>query len=130
MRDQDNVAIVRLWCKECDREFGGCGGDHSKQAINNLFTNFKKSHLMSNLHVKNWCRRKDITFDSHPQSMATKGKPIILTVADHRNVVVGIKSFDTINEPFLLSDWPFALVGDPKALELKSFWYKVSVYIV
>ena len=82
---------------------------------------------MSNLHVKNWCHRKGIAFDSHPQSAATKSKPVILTVADHRNLVVeGIKSLDNINKPFSLSDLPFALVGDPEALELKSFWYKVK----
>ena len=42
---------------------------------------------MSNLHVKNWYRRRDIAFDSHPQFVATKSKLVILMLVDHQNLV-------------------------------------------
>jgi hypothetical protein len=66
--DNNNVGIVKLQCGECQKDFGGSSGDHSKSTIHNLFANFKKSHIMSNVHIRNWCRRKGIPWTEHPQS--------------------------------------------------------------
>jgi hypothetical protein len=49
--DQNDIVIVKLWSRERCKEFGGVSGDHSKSSINNLFGNFKKSHIMSFVHV-------------------------------------------------------------------------------
>jgi hypothetical protein len=43
--DLNDVAVVKLFCGECNKDFGGTNGDHSKSAIHNLFANFKKSHI-------------------------------------------------------------------------------------
>jgi len=51
--DQNGRCIVKFWCGKCCKEFGGVSGDHSKFFINNLFGNFKKSHIMSFVHVQN-----------------------------------------------------------------------------
>jgi hypothetical protein len=73
--DNNNVGVVKLQCGECQKDFGGGSGDHSKSTIHNLFSNFKKSHIMSNAHIRNWCRRKGIPWIEHPQFSVQKGKP-------------------------------------------------------
>ena len=39
--DLIGVPVVKILCGECQKEFGGTAGDHSKTAIHNLFANFK-----------------------------------------------------------------------------------------
>jgi hypothetical protein len=39
------VAVVKIHCGECDKDFGGSGGDHNSHAMSNLFANFRKHHL-------------------------------------------------------------------------------------
>ncbi len=51
--DQNDIVIVKLSSREHCKEFGGVSDDHSKSSINNLFGNFKKSHIMSFVHVRN-----------------------------------------------------------------------------
>lgn len=58
--DQNGVAVVKLWCEECKKSIGGDSGDHTKAGVTNLFSNFKKSHIMSVGHAKNYCRCKGI----------------------------------------------------------------------
>ena len=43
--DLNGILVVKVYCGECDKDFGGTSGDHSKNTIHNLFTNFKKSHI-------------------------------------------------------------------------------------
>ena len=50
--DQNGVPIVKLWCKECKKPFGGDSRDRTKTGVTNLFSNFKKSHIMSVGHAK------------------------------------------------------------------------------
>jgi hypothetical protein len=52
--DLNGVLVVKLSCEECNKDFGGINGDHSKTANPNLCANFKKSHMMSTLHIKSW----------------------------------------------------------------------------
>ena len=66
--DNNKVGIVKLQCRECQKDFGGGSGDHNKSTIHNLFANFKKSHIMSNADIRNWCCRKEIPWIEHPQS--------------------------------------------------------------
>ncbi len=122
----NGISIAKLWYGECCKEFGGISGDHNKSFINNLFGNFKKSHIMSFVHVRNWCRKKGVDFCTHLQSIVPKGKTILLTNDDHKKAVTeGIGIIEFVNAPFAADEQPFVLVGDPKSLELKSFWYKV-----
>lgn len=58
--DKDGAAIVKLHCVECDMDFGGGSSDHNKSLVSNLFSNFMKSHIKSNRHIRNWCKRKGV----------------------------------------------------------------------
>jgi hypothetical protein len=124
--DQNVRCIVKFWCGKCCKEFEGVNGDHSKFFINNLFGNFKKSHIMSFVHVQNWCQRKGVNFFVHPQFVVPKGETILLTNEDHKRVVIeGIRIIKFINAPFAIDEKPFILVGDLESSKLKSFWYKI-----
>jgi hypothetical protein len=120
---------VKLWYGERCKEFGGICADHNKSFINNLFGNFKKNHIIFFVHVRNWCRKKGVGFSTHLQSIVPKRKTILLTNDDHKKAVIeGIGIIEFVNAPFVANEQPFVLDGDPKSLELKSFWYKV-IYI-
>ena len=67
--DQNGVPIVKLWCEESKKPFGGDSRDRTKNGVTNLFSNFKKSHLMSVGHAKNYCRRKGIEWKEYPQEI-------------------------------------------------------------
>ena len=72
-------------------------------------------------HIKKWCTRKGVDFLNHLQSMVAKGKPVILTIADHKKLVSGgLETLKIVNNS--IDNKPFVLVGDP---EVKSFWFKV-----
>jgi hypothetical protein len=45
--NSNNVGVVKLHCVECNKDSGGSNGDHSKTTVNNLFANFRKSHILS-----------------------------------------------------------------------------------
>ena len=51
--DQDGVAVVKLFCRECRSLIGGNTGKHNKNIVSNLFSNFRKSHLISTGHIRN-----------------------------------------------------------------------------
>jgi hypothetical protein len=82
--DHHGVVVVKIFCRECKREIGGIGLDDSRSAVQNLFSNFKKSHLHSALHIKQWCKKRRILYNDHPKKDGKSSKPIILTPADHR----------------------------------------------
>jgi hypothetical protein len=124
--DHNGIGVVKVHCGECRRDFGSMTGVHSRTTIHNLFANFKKSHLMSTIHVQNWCHWKDVPFTDHPQSAAPKEKLMILTIANHKKLVQeGIKIMDTLNNKILCEKKPFAVIGDMESGDLKSFWFKV-----
>jgi hypothetical protein len=124
--DSNGVAVVKLWCGECSKEFGGASGDHTKSAVYNLFMNFKKSHLLTTLHIRAYCRRKGINFDDHPQSAASKGKAVVMTAADHKRAVVeGMQTLEDLNAARVDEDGPFVLVGNPEDEDMKCWWFKV-----
>lgn len=50
--NEHGVVIVKIHCKECNKDIGGIGGEHSRSMIQNLFAIFKKSHLHCTLHIK------------------------------------------------------------------------------
>jgi hypothetical protein len=125
--DQNEVAVVKLHCRECGKDFGSAVGDHSKGAVHNLFTNFKKSHVVSISYIKNWCRCKGVRFEDHPQSQATRGKPVVLTLADHKHLVLkGIEIMDAVNASVGEDQKPFMVIGDLESDELQSFLFRVK----
>ena len=95
--------------------------------MTNLFTNFSKKHIMSQMHVKNWCRRKGIPFECMPVTRGKSSKLLVLTNSDHHNLVAqGVSILSTFNSTFPEGCHPFVLVDDPEAQDLPSFWYKVQ----
>ena len=63
--DLNGSGVVKLWCVECMKDCGGGSKDHSKSQIDNLFNNFRRSHIMNLVHVQNYCAGKNINFDDH-----------------------------------------------------------------
>ena len=119
------LAVVKIYCGECKREIGVTGCDHSRIAVQNLFSNFKKSHLHSALHIKQWCRKRGLVYSDHPKE-GKSSKPIILTLADHRRLVEeGVSILQSVNDLISSNDPPFVIVGDVGVPQLKSFWFKV-----
>jgi hypothetical protein len=124
--DNNNIGVVKLQCGECQKDFGGGSGDHSKSTIHNLFVNFKKPHIMSNAHIRNWYRRKGIPWTELPQSSVQKGKTLILTAEDYKQAVEdGLAILDMVNRDICAEGGPFVAIGDPKGNSIKSFWHKI-----
>jgi hypothetical protein len=124
LRSWDEVVVVKLYCGECKKGFGGEIGDHSKQAIHNLFNNFKVSHVTSTLHAKAYCKRKGVSYDNHPQDKARKA--IVLTAMDYKALVEeGIGIIGSVNDSITSSNGTFVSIGDVHTEHMKSFWFKV-----
>ena len=85
--DLNGSGIVKLWCAECKKDCRGDAKDHTKSQIDNLFNNFRRSHIVSTGHVRNYCAAHNINFDDHPQSQAKKGKTVTLTSEDHKDLI-------------------------------------------
>jgi hypothetical protein len=65
-----------LW--RMQKRFRCNSGDHSKGSIYNLLNNFKKSHIVSTLHIRAWCKKRGgVTYEDHPQTKTEKA--IVLT---------------------------------------------------
>jgi hypothetical protein len=121
--DHNGVGVVKVFYTECSKFFGGSNGDHSGPAINNLFNNFRKSHTMSNAHVRAWCRRKGVDFYDHPQSAACRGKTVEMTLEDYkRKVRKGYEILADVNSSATSKKQPFVVLGNT---EDHSFFYKI-----
>ena len=83
-------AVIIVYCMECKKDFGGTDGQHTKDLISNLFSNFRKSHIMSNQHIRSWCFRIGVDWCNHPQSIAKGKNAIILTYThpSHNSLVL------------------------------------------
>ena len=75
--DMNGNGVVKLWCGECQKDCGGGNKDHSKAHIDNLFNNFKGSHIVSTTHVQSFCFISitskfmyDVKFDARYGSMS------------------------------------------------------------
>ena len=64
--DHNGVGILKLCYGECNVDFRSLSGDHTKATIHNLFNNFKKSHIMSDCHIRSWCKNKGVRYEDHP----------------------------------------------------------------
>lgn len=63
--DLNGCGVVKLWCTECKKDSRRGGTDHMKVQIENLFNNFRRSHIINVAHVKNYCVAKNVNFDNH-----------------------------------------------------------------
>lgn len=124
--NHEGMGVVKNFYAECKKDFGGMIGDHKANNVQNLFANFKKSHLMCNGHVQNWCRRKGTRFAEHLYS-ALREKPVAMTAEDHRHAVhEGLKIMMDANGDEGLAQPSFEVVGDLDNVELKSIWFRVK----
>jgi hypothetical protein len=120
--DVNDIGVVKVHCAECGKDFGSSTGDHSKLAIHNLFMNFKKSHLMSVVHIRNWCWRKGIRFEDHLQSQGGKDKTVVLTSVDHKCLVLErIEILNALNEDIGEEKKTFDVIRDLNSEEVRSF---------
>ena len=126
--DHNGVGILKLYCGECSVDFGGRSGDHTKAMIHNLFNNFKNSHIMSERHIRAWCKNKGVWYKDHPMSEpSVKGKGLIMSPEDHnRAILEGLAIMEAANAEVGLSKEPFKVLGDPIVQGLRSFYVKVK----
>lgn len=123
--------IGKLYCAECNNDFGSKSGDHSTTTINNVFAKVKESCIMSNMHINCWCRRKCINFYDHPQCMATKGKHVVLTTLDHKATMTeGLAIMHKVSTSIYPIEGPFVAISDLKDFEVKSLWFKANARFV
>jgi hypothetical protein len=113
--DANGIGIVKIHCGECQKDFGGNTGDHTNHTINNLFANFSKHHLRTNAHIKSYCLRKGISWFNHPQSVAARGKHVMMTNSDHERAIE--EGTEIVEEVNAIADEvnghkPFVVVGD------------------
>ena len=72
--DKNGVAIVKLHCLKCGKDYGGSYEKYSKDAVSNLFNNFKNSHVVTEGHIRQYCRKKDIPYEPPWGATSSKGK--------------------------------------------------------
>jgi hypothetical protein len=49
--DSNGLGIIKIYCAECMKDFGGNTSSYSNHSINNLFNNFRKHHMHTNAHI-------------------------------------------------------------------------------
>jgi hypothetical protein len=128
--DSARVAVVKIHCEECDKDFGGNGGDHSSHTMRNLFANFRKHHLHTQAHLRSFYRQHNLEYSDHLQSGAPKGQALVITKAEHEKLVEeGIEIVEEVNStlPKVDEKIVFYVMGDTKAegLKFRSYWFKV-----
>jgi hypothetical protein len=103
--DSARVVVVKIHCGECDKDFGGSGGDHSNHAMSNLFANFRKHHLHTQAHLRSFCRWYNLEYNDHPQSGTPKGQALVITKVEHEKLVEeGIEIVEEVNNTLLEVD--------------------------
>ena len=64
--DENDVTIVKIHCGKCVKDFGSTARDYNSHAISNFFMNFRKTHLHTTLHIRNFCQRQGLPYTDHP----------------------------------------------------------------
>jgi len=109
---------------ECAKDCGGSSDKHSKEAVSKLFNNFKNIHILTDAHIRQYCRKKNIPYE--PQQAAAKGKSTLtMTPIDPKELVdEGLKVIEMVNKDCQAKRATFATVGDVHAPGLKSYWFQ------
>lgn len=125
--DLNGAGVVKLWCGECKKDCGGGSKDHTKAQIDNLFNNFKRSHIISIAHVRNFCAAKNVNFDDHPQSEAKNGRSLTLTPHDHKRMInEGVQIVEDVNSSLPDDHKKFTILGNLTADDTRCYWFKVK----
>ena len=120
--DQDGVAVVKVCCGKCRGLNGRSSGKHTKSVVTNLFSNFRKSHLNSVGHIRNYCRQKGLQVSEYPRAGSSRNNPIVVTAVDHQRMVEeGIGILGTVNESIDAQKPTFQLIGDPTDPVMKAY---------
>jgi hypothetical protein len=127
--DVNGMGVIKIHCSKCIKDFGGSIGDHSNHSINNLFANFRKHHLHTNAHIRSLCRRQGLPYTNHLQSVAPKGKSMILSHVKHEGLVQeGTEIMDNVNDTIeeVNREKHFYVVGDTtsKGFKYQTYWFK------
>jgi hypothetical protein len=114
---------MKVYCVECRKDFGGTCGNHSNGGITNLFANFHKNHIKSELHIRYYCQNKGIDWCNHLQATALKGKIVELTPADHIRLIEDGKDIvESVNALTCSKQKPFLIIGSLDSFDfVKSF---------
>jgi len=124
--DLNGSGVVKLWCGECKKDCGGGSNNHTKAHIDNLFNNFRRSHIVSAAHVRNFCATKNVDFEEHPQSQQKNGRPIILTPEDHKRMIAeGVEIVQSVNGTLPDGHKEFTVLGNLQAEDTRCYWFKV-----
>ena len=125
--DLNGYGVVKLWCGECKKDCGGGSKDHTKAHIDNLFNNFRRSHIVSTAHVRIFCAAKNVNFDDHPQSEAKNGRPLTLTPEDHKRLISeGVEILEGVNSSLPDGHKKFTVLGNLGAEDTRCYWFKVK----
>ena len=125
--DLNGGGVVKLWCGECKKDCGGGSKDHTKAHIDNLFNNFRRSHIVSTSHIWNFCAAKNVNFDDHPQSEAKNGRPLTLTPEDHKRLIFeGVEILEGVNATLPDGHKKFTVLGNLTAEDTRCYWFKVK----
>jgi hypothetical protein len=105
-------------------------GDHSNHSISNFFINFRKHHLRTNAHIRSLCRHQGLPYSDHPQFVAPKGKPLILSSADHKRLAQErTQIVEDVNDTVDIIDGKetYYIVGDldSNGFMYHFYWFKV-----
>ena len=81
----NRVSVVKIWCVECQKSFGGIGGNHSKHYLINFLQISRKVTYKATFTFEN-SLRGNVAWKNNPQSMILK-KTIVFILEDHKNDV-------------------------------------------
>ena len=125
--DLNGNGVVKLWCAECQKDCRGSSKEHTKSQIDNLFNNFRRSHIVSTLHVRNYCAAKNINFEDHPQSTSRNGRPVTVIPEDHKTLITeGVQILDGVNASLPTGHKQFKVLGNLNAENNRCYWFKVK----
>ena len=125
--DLNGQGVVKLWCAERKKDCEGSSKDHMKSQIDNLFNNFRRSHIVSLQHVRNYCAAKNIDFDDHLQSEAKNGRAVTVTLEDHKNLIAkGVQIMEGVNATLADGLKKFTVLGNFTSSDTRCYWFKVK----
>lgn len=118
----NGARVVKIWCGKYKKDCGGGSKDHTKVHIDNLFNNFRRSHIMSTAHVRNFCASKNLNFDDHPQFEAKNGRSLTLTSDYHKRLIEeGIRILEAVNSTLPNDHKTFTILGNLTAEDTRCY---------
>ena len=125
--DLNGTGVVKLWYAECKKDCGRGRKDHTEAYIDNLFNNFRQSHIVSVVHIRNYCASKNLDFNNHMQSKAQNGRLIII-IPDNQGgfIAKGIQIMEAVNLGLPEMHNKLTMLGNVQAQDTRCYWFKVK----